>query len=137
MCHNCKTPIQPVVTDLPVKQRTFGEVVGLEPVVPVVKVLPSEVAEFVDPVTCVDSGNIVERDDATEAANGDFYEDESALTACNRCDGLVPNDETDDNHGYCEECFSNHYTVCYACENCIERRRMTTSEGGDDYCDRC
>jgi hypothetical protein len=53
MCHNCNTQ----------GQRTFGEVVGLEPVVPVVPKTPAEIAVIVDPVTCVDSGAVVERDE--------------------------------------------------------------------------
>lgn len=109
----------------------------MEPVVPVVPTLPSELAAFVDPVTCVDNDEVMERDDAIECYNGDFYASQDNVADCPDCDRCTPVDELDDNDGHCERCRQRDYTACEGCGEVIRQRDCTTSEGGDDYCDSC
>jgi len=120
MCQSCEK----------LGQRTFGEIVALEPVVPVQKNLAGY-------VTCEDSGSIVDPDNATEDKHGNFWEDSNNLAECEHCNELTPKTELGDNDDYCEECRQEHYDSCSDCGGVISREDATSNEDGDTFCDRC
>lgn len=127
MCVHCEgTPTE--------RQRTFGDVVGLEPVMPVQP----------DPVTCTECGEtsramLVEDCEGNEVCSDCF--DESSF----RCDNCGCVDCTDDQYidnatdeTLCESCYGQRYTECAACA-------CEVAIGGDDveavgrrhYCREC
>lgn len=118
------------ICEAKVSQRTFGKVVGMEPVVPVAPILT-------DLVDCEDCSEQVERGDCAEDMYGKFWSDESNVTSCNDCGGTVSCDEADDNDGYCEKCRRDNYVECHNCSHIVSVDDRVSNEDGDDYCSRC
>jgi hypothetical protein len=126
MCQSCETKRLNGLSG----QRTFGEIVAMEPVVPV---MPHRD----DLVVCEDSGERMERDDAIECADGTFYASRDNVADCPDCGDTYGCDVIDENDGHCETCRRDNYTECHACGDVIANDDRTTSECGDDYCESC
>lgn len=131
------------------QQRTFGEEVGLPPVV---AQEPGPVDSDA-PVACVNCAVEMDQDDVTDNAAGEHYCEEcysAAYTTCKGCSDEVDRDNSTasaDGDDYCKDCYGERYTVCTACNDEIEiggedewyaeigRGRNTETDG--PYCQSC
>lgn len=125
-------------------QRTFGELVGLPPTVPVAPDLTichdcqADATHTVDHAAyceaCYDANytecdschDAISRHDAMENANGDSYCDScysDAYTSCCECGREVAIDSDDevchDGDTYCRPCYERLFTCCDDCSECV------------------
>lgn len=146
MCEQCNK----------IGQSTFGEIVGMPPVVPVVSELPAapvhpvdaEDDEKDDSVECescsdsFDKKDIRISDDGGDYCENCYHENFSSCENCGEELDIQRGDEhstgNDSNgYSYCEGCFDRLFTRCDGCSEHVGCDSTTSVRGGSDYCESC
>lgn len=114
-------------------QRTFGAIVGMEPVVP-----QAPMAEVMPDGAVCDCGE--EAVDCIENVNYcDSCRDDN-FKECNECNEWVASDDAkqdSDGDDYCESCFDDKFIKCHSCDCVVSKDDSRSVDGGQDYCDEC
>jgi hypothetical protein len=129
-------------------QHTFGDIVGLEPVVPVVSDPPEE-SDLIECCSCGDKfdENDIRTDDGGSEYCEDCYSDN--YSSCEECSAEVACDDlrSEEIHSncnrrtthsgcYCESCFDDKYARCDGCSNYFAKDNLRNVDD-NDYCDSC
>jgi hypothetical protein len=109
-----------------VAQKTFGAIVGLEPVVPVAP-------HRDDLVDCIDTGARIARADAVECGDGTYCEDYNNTGDCPDCGDRFALTVLEDHDGRCPTCRADYSE----CEDCRAIVHNTDCIRGPDGIIRC
>lgn len=114
-------------------QRTFGPIVGMEPVV-----TPEP-----NRIICAACGKETKGiNSATGTDGADYCKDcfDDNYVTCTGCGDAVDREEektSDSGDDYCESCYDDTFTTCEGCSCEVDRGDSTRSDSGNDYCEDC
>lgn len=111
-------------------QKSFGEVVGMEPVVP----------SLPDKVACEACGTSIDCANSIEVRGVPLCVDcakEKGWIRCADCNETTDNFMCDEGDYYCESCYGERFVSCYGCDNTIAIDDATVCARGRSYCSDC
>jgi len=160
MCQNCNETSHATRT---IGQLTFGDIVGLEPIVPIETpaILP-RLPDVTDCDDCEDEAEVIECENCSCDVGDDSYTDDSGdvyceecyhemYSSCESCGDVVPADDIKQvsvrvwrngrrqsiDSCLCESCFDRDYFTCADCNGTSPDDVGGTNCDGDRVCESC
>lgn len=90
-----------------------------------------------DLVQCADTGNFIERGDATLLSDGSYFEDADNAVSCVDCGELFDDLDINSVSNMCDRCHNHNYTECSGCHSDFENNHILSADSGDSFCSDC